>query len=218
MPRPSPLNWLPDAAMTLDQAVDRANALLSAATSAQMDGRVRPTLDARTMRYYQTLGIVPPPRRAGGRRAVYRSTHLVRAVTTKLLQSGGARLGEIARHLRERSDHDLWQQVGDLLQSGSADATRVVGRQSAPANLDAPHRVSPGRSGTAPESATAQRAPSAETDPAQPHAVTIMPGVHLLVEPTASDDPDELLDAMRAYLARRGRSWRKRDPYSAHHD
>ena len=61
MPSPSPLNWLPDAAMSIEQAVERANALLAAATSPQPDGRVRPTLDDRTMRYYQTLGIVPPP-------------------------------------------------------------------------------------------------------------------------------------------------------------
>jgi hypothetical protein len=35
--------------------------------------------------------------------------------------------------------------------------------------------------------------------------MTIMPGVHLFIEATASQDPEELLDAMRAYLARRRR-------------
>ena len=171
--------------MSLEQAVERANDLLSAATSAQPDGRVRSTLDARTVRYYQTLGIVPPPRRAGGRRAVYRSTHLVRAVMTKLLQSGGTRLGDIATRLGQRSDQDLWQQVGDLLQSGSASATVRT--------LESP---------AAPEPAMS---PESTKGPGDPHAVTIMPGVHLLIEATASHDPDELIDAVRAYLARRGR-------------
>lgn len=185
MPPHSPLNWVPDAAMSLDEVVERANALLSAATTAQRDGRVRPTLDARMVRYYQTLGIVPPPRRAGGRRAVYRSTHLVRAVVTKLLQAGGARLGDVARRLGERSDQDLWQQVGDLLQSGSA---RAVMR--APEVPPAPAHETPRHAATA---------------GGAPRAATIMPGVHVLIEATASDDPDELLDAMRDCLMRRTR-------------
>ena len=184
MPRPSPLNWLPDAAMSLDQAVERANALLTAATRPQKDGRVRPMLDARTVRYYQSLGIVPPPRRAGGRRAVYRSTHLVRAVMTKLLQAGGTRLGDVATYMSGRSDQDLWQQVGDLLQSGAAG---TIAPKAEPMPSPSPAKGPP-------------------HDPAQPHAVTILPGVHLLIEPTASDDPDELLDALRAYLARRSRT------------
>jgi len=180
MSRTSPLNWVPDAAMTLDQAVERANALLAAATASQADGRVRPTLDARTVRYYQTLGIVPPPRRAGGRRAVYRSTHLVRAVTTKLLQAGGARLGAIAQGLGNRSDQELWQQVGGLLQSGPA-------RQAGPLAEPARAPEDPGPDAPGPRAA---------------RAVTLMPGVHLLLEASASHDPDELLEAMRAYLAR----------------
>lgn len=202
MPQPSPLNWVPDAAMTLDQAVERANALLAAATTSQADGRVRPTLDARTVRYYQTLGIVPPPRRAGGRRAVYRSTHLVRAVTTKLLQAGGARLGAIARDLGNRPDQELWQQVGELLQSGSD------GTAGTPGGL--PAWVRAGRLGheVRPHPGTPSATPIAaerEHDPDALHAVMILPGVHLLMEASASKDPDELLDAMRAYLARRGR-------------
>jgi DNA-binding transcriptional MerR regulator len=167
--------------MTLAQAVDRANALLSAATRPQRDGRVRPTLDARTMRYYQTLGIVPPPRRAGGRRAVYRSTHLVRAVTTKLLQVGGDRLHSIAARLANQPDQDLWQQVGDMLQSGSSDAPTATSHGSVPAAAD-------------------------DREPQPPVAATILPGVHLLIEEKASDDPEELLDAMRAWLARHRRS------------
>lgn len=183
MDRSSPLHWVPDAAMTLDQVVERANALLAAATGIQVDGRVRPTLDARTVRYYQTLGIVPPPRRAGGRRAVYRSTHLVRAVMTKLLQAGGSRLADIARRLADQSDRDLWQQVGDLLQSGGTGPAAHLPRP--PIGVDA--------DGTASEDTT------------RPQAVTLLPRVHLLIEAGASHDPDELLDAVRAWLARRQR-------------
>lgn len=202
MSRPSPLNWVPDAAMSIDQAVERANALLAAATSPQPDGRVRPTLDRRTIRYYQTLGIVPPPRRAGGRRAVYRSTHLVRAVMTKLLQTGGARLGDVARRLGDRSDQELWQQVGELLQSGSAGTTDgpigVPASGRSGAQGQEPAHLQETRPATA-------RIAGAGADPSCPRAVTILPGVHLLLEATATADPDELLDAMRAYLARRGR-------------
>ena len=204
MPRPSPLNWVPDAAMSIDQAVERANALLAAATSPQPDGRVRPTLDGRTMRYYQTLGIVPPPRRAGGRRAVYRSTHLVRAVMTKLLQAGGARLGDVARSLASRSDQELWQQVGDLLQSGSMGTTD--GPSGLPASVSSGTRgQEPAHLQQTPPAAARIAGAGAGADPTQPHAVTIMPGVHLLIEASASQDPDELRDAMRTFLARMDR-------------
>ena len=199
MSRPSPLNWVPDAAMSIEQAVERANALLAAATSPQPDGRVRPMLDRRTIRYYQTLGIVPPPRRAGGRRAVYRSTHLVRAVMTKLRQAAGARLSDIATDLGTRSDEELWQQVGDLLQSGPASATRAPSGLPASGGSDR-QAYAPERS-TQPPSTT-QSAGTSGRSRREPRAVTILPGVHLLMEATASQDPDELLAAMRTFLAR----------------
>lgn len=203
MSPPSPLNWVPDAAMSIDQAVDRANALLTAATSPQPDGRVRPTLDRRTIRYYQTLGIVPPPRRAGGRRAVYRSTHLVRAVMTKLLQARGSRLGDVAQRLGDRSDQELWQQVGDLLQSGSVGMAN--GPSESPASVRSDSRGHEPAQVQEPPPAAAH-AGGASREPTHPRAVTILPGVHLLMEATATDDPDELLDAMRAFLSRRRRS------------
>lgn len=181
----SPLQWIPDSAMTLAEAVDRANALLSASGRSQPDGRVRSALDGRTIRYYQTLGIVPPPRRAGGRRAMYRSTHLVRAVMTKLLQIQGARLVEVAAQLSGRSDAELWNEVGAVLQGDArSDAS---GRRAHRATL----------------AADATAAPPAEPTSAagRPLALTLAPGAHLMLEPHATRDPDELASALRRALA-----------------
>lgn len=201
VPEHSPLQWIPDSAMTLAQAVDRANALLAASGRPQPDGRVRPALDGRTIRYYQTLGIVPPPRRAGGRRAMYRSTHLVRAVMTKLLQIQGARLTEVAAELSQQSDAHLWNEVGAMLQGelrtdadarGTAwPARRAGARLAMPSAIGTTDRVPP---------AAASPDHAARSQP-QPVALTLAPGAHLMLEPHATRDPDELTQMLRRALA-----------------
>lgn len=175
--------------MTLAEAVDQANALLAASGRSQPDGRVRPALDGRTLRYYQTLGIVPPPRRAGGRRALYRSTHLVRAVMTKLMQIDGVRLAVVAARLAERSDAELWNEVGAVLQG---DARGDARGGATPREMG---RASPVASGIA-------AAPIQATESApRPVALTLATGAHLMLEPHATRDPDELASALRRALA-----------------
>ena len=57
--------------------------------------------DARTLRYYQTLGLLDPPSRREGRHAVYGYRHLLQAVAIKRLQEEGLRLDHIGRMLRD---------------------------------------------------------------------------------------------------------------------
>jgi DNA-binding transcriptional MerR regulator len=58
------------------------------------DGRVRAVPDARTVRYYQTIGVLDRPDR-DGREAVYRWRHLLQLVTVKRLQAQGEPLARI---------------------------------------------------------------------------------------------------------------------------
>ena len=51
------------------------------------DERVRAVPDARTVRDYQTLGLLPKPQRYRGRSAMYGFEHLLRIVAVKLLQA-----------------------------------------------------------------------------------------------------------------------------------
>lgn len=58
------------------------------------DQRVRAVPDARTVRYYQSIGLVDRPEREG-RDAVYRWRHLLQVVAVKRLQAQGEPLARI---------------------------------------------------------------------------------------------------------------------------
>ncbi|MBN2800660.1 MAG: MerR family transcriptional regulator [Deltaproteobacteria bacterium] len=51
--------------------------------------------DARTVRYYQTLGLVRAPSRYDGRKAVYGYHSLVQVLAVRLLQAGGHSLAQV---------------------------------------------------------------------------------------------------------------------------
>lgn len=63
------------------------------------DARTSTTLDARTVRYYQTVGVLPKPLRYDGRRALYGRDHLVRLVCVRALQAQGHSLAQVQRAL-----------------------------------------------------------------------------------------------------------------------
>ena len=63
------------------------------------NSRVRDVPDARTIRYYTTLGLIDPPAELRGRTALYTERHLFQLVAIKRLQARGAPLAEIQRRL-----------------------------------------------------------------------------------------------------------------------
>ena len=73
---------------------------------AQPDGRVSGAPDARTIRYYQTLGLVDRPSYEG-REARYGERHVLQVVAIKLLQSLGLALGEVQARLYGKSNREL---------------------------------------------------------------------------------------------------------------
>jgi DNA-binding transcriptional MerR regulator len=81
---------------TLEELVDAANAILDRLQIETADGRARPRVDARTVRYYSTLGLVDPPLDHRGRQAHYGRRHLLQVVATKRLQAAGSTLNEVA--------------------------------------------------------------------------------------------------------------------------
>src|SRR6476619_4585304 len=66
------------------------------------DGRVAAVPDARTVRYYTTLGLVDRPRIVD-REARYSGRHVLQLAAIKRLQSTGARLADVQRRLYGRS-------------------------------------------------------------------------------------------------------------------
>lgn len=73
---------------------------------AHSDSRVSAVPDARTIRYYTTLGLIDRPR-VEGRQAKYGKKQLLQLLTIKALQSHGFPLAEIQNRIYGRSESEL---------------------------------------------------------------------------------------------------------------
>jgi DNA-binding transcriptional MerR regulator len=85
-------------------------------TDAQQDHRVSAVPDARTIRYYTTLGLLDRPKMEG-RQARYGNRHVLQLLAIKALQGAALPLSEIQARLYGRSD----QELESLLASFSAE-------------------------------------------------------------------------------------------------
>lgn len=72
----------------------------------QPDGRVLPAPDARTVRYYQTYGLLDRPSREG-REARYGERHRLQLLAIKAFQAAGLGLAEIQRRVYGCSNLEL---------------------------------------------------------------------------------------------------------------
>jgi DNA-binding transcriptional MerR regulator len=80
---------------------------------AAADARVSPAPDARTVRYYTTLGVLDRPR-IEARQARYGERHLLQLLAIKSLQALDLPLAEIQQRLYARSDAELKALVDTL--------------------------------------------------------------------------------------------------------
>ncbi len=80
---------------------------------AAADARVSAAPDARTVRYYTTLGLLDRPR-IEGRQARYGERHLLQLLAIKALQACDLPLADVQRRLYGRSDAELKALVGSL--------------------------------------------------------------------------------------------------------
>lgn len=94
--------------LTLDELSEELGRLLNrhALLGVQNDNRVSPVPDARTIRYYTTLGLIDRPR-INGRQAMYGKRHLLQILSIKALQAINLPLAEIQTRLYGRSDSEL---------------------------------------------------------------------------------------------------------------
>jgi DNA-binding transcriptional MerR regulator len=97
---------IPAVGVDLAELTHLANQMFEAQDLVVDDGRANNRVDARTIRFYQTLGIVPKPEYEG-RRAIYQREHLLRVISAKQLQSEGFTLAQIQESLPMRSSDDL---------------------------------------------------------------------------------------------------------------
>ncbi len=172
----SMLMSLPESGVTLDELAARANAILASRGFVAEDSRSASRVDSRTVRFYQTIGVLPKPAYEG-RRALYSLTHLLRLVAAKQLQSEGYTLAQIQATLPARTDRHITRALTEaesVMQQGS----RVLPGAKPPSR--------PSSTGSTPEL----------------RAFTLAKGVTLLVDPTSAQDPAALAKSLADALAR----------------
>jgi DNA-binding transcriptional MerR regulator len=100
-----------DSTWDLPGLVVAAREVLAGAGARPEDERVKALPDERTVRYYQTGGLVDRPVRYEGRTALYGFRHLLQVVALKLLQAQGHSLAQAQRALAGTSTKALEEAV-----------------------------------------------------------------------------------------------------------
>ena len=195
----------------LEELVQLAGQALSAAPyDGQASGRVREVPDARTTRYYTTLGVLDRPLEMRGRRAYYGRRHLLQIVAVKRLQARGMSLVDIQKNLAGADNSSLTRWAA--LPAGFWEA--ALAWQTASAKPSSPDEL---LASAPPVPAAEGRTRFWEAEPmvaetedrAVPAAVSarpaivlpLAPGVSLIVEGTSWDKPDAAaLNAVRPAL------------------
>ncbi len=168
----------------LGSLVVAAREILEAVGRAVGDERVSSFPDARTLRYYQSLGVLDRPLRHDGREVVYGYRHLLQAVVTKLLQSEGYSLAQVQRALLGRTTEALEQAVTEALSGAPGIAERVPPPGGAPSVAPTPAPTPP--------------------PPDLRALVTreVAPGVIVTLDPRLVSDPDSVLDHITKALTK----------------
>ncbi len=92
----------------LEELVQLAGQALDAAPyDGQTSGRVRDVPDARTVRYYTTIGVLDRPLEMRGRTAYYGRHHLLQIVAVKRLQARGMSLVDIQKNIAGADNSSL---------------------------------------------------------------------------------------------------------------
>ena len=99
----------------LDGVCAQAADVLAATGAGATDARVRDVPDARTVRYYQSIGLLDRPVRYDGRKAIYGYRHLLQMVCVKLLQAQGLSLAQVQQALAVASTAQLASAVTEAL-------------------------------------------------------------------------------------------------------
>jgi DNA-binding transcriptional MerR regulator len=101
-----------DTSLTLPGLVDALRELLAEGYAGTRSGRVRDLPDARTIRWYQTLGLVDRPAHFRGRTALFGRRHLLQLSAIKKLQAADFPLADVQRGLAGKNDAELARCAG----------------------------------------------------------------------------------------------------------
>lgn len=181
----TPIDPYRSAELDLAGLVDAAQHILGCIAPIASDARVAALPDARTIRYYQTAGLIGKPLRYDGRQAVYGYRHLLEVVAVKLLQARGLTLAQVQRALATATLAEIEAAVSDALAAAGPSPA-----PAAPSPLDGRPLATP-------------RGPSAI--PARGLvAAEVAPGVFVTVDPNRVGDAQAVIDRIAAIFRLNG--------------
>jgi DNA-binding transcriptional MerR regulator len=151
--------------------------------------------DARTIRYYQTIGIVDKPLRYEGRNAVYGYQHLLQVVAIKLLQSRGLTLAQVQRAITNSTLSDLEAALTDELADVRVfhePASRPIAKRAPPEQRIRSDFIANGTIPLKKEYLPAEELPR-EGRSRGLIAAEVAPGVSVIIDPDEVDDPEGVI-------------------------
>jgi DNA-binding transcriptional MerR regulator len=190
----------------LDDLVSTASGFISRVTTPPVDGRVAPYPDTRTVRYYQTIGILKKPLRYEGRNAIYGYHHLVQLLAIKLMQGRGLSLAQIQNALLQTSLTDLERSLEGAFELGGDETSAQNDRLTSPIVKSL---FSPGKIGEELPRDEVTRSRFSEISLYQrPRnkgardliAMEVAPGISLLIDPEVVQDPKGVIDRILRLL------------------
>jgi|GEM_PF-773094 len=135
-------------ALTLPEIVAAVPALLARGYEGVRNGRVRDLPDIRTIRWYQSLGILDRPTEFRGRAALYRRRHILQIATIKKLQASGLSLDKIQGSLAGRTDAEFARALGMRLDEVDGVIAAAIAARDAAGTADIAAAMKPSRRST----------------------------------------------------------------------
>jgi DNA-binding transcriptional MerR regulator len=180
---------------TIEELAAEVALVLAEGEFGTLDGRIREVPDARTIRYYTTLGLLDRPAQMRGRTALYGTKHLLQLVAIKRLQAQGHTLVAIQQQLLGKDEAEL-EAIAQL----PAQPREPTRRQFWRGGLPSPGQAVGGRQRTGLVPVQLQEAQAAPAAPrmAQPPAavplqgVPLRQGVTLLVAAARAITPEDM--------------------------
>ena len=188
---------IPAEGVDLAELTHLANQMFEAQDLVVDDGRANNRVAARTIRFYQTRGIVPKPEYEG-RRAIYQREHLLRVISAKQLQSEGFTLAQIQESLPMRSSDDLARALLTLARDAN-DIKHDIARAEVVFHSKIVAQRIP------------HRAASSHATLSALVAYELTPGVTVLIDPTRITNHAELVSALASAITAEHSTQRSND-------
>lgn len=185
---------------TLNQFVEAIRGEIESGAPAMQDGRVAEFPDARTIRYYQSIGVLDKPLGYDGRIAIYGQRHLVQVLAIKALQSQGYSLAQIQRALLSTTSSELETLVGTTFRRGRSrgDDEQIIAAQG-PRPFAAPKEEIADKPRDFEEGAL-DLGLSARGAQKELIAFEVGPGITVLLDPERVQDPEGTIEQIRKSL------------------